>query len=116
MSRPPITSICKDCGSKAASNRAMYCRKCRDARKAGRIRQRREPYVPAKSRQCPRCGETEALVTEKQYTSGNKYVRCFSEECKASGVRKGHGRGFVILPDGSNPSSKRKLKKDYKSV
>ena len=58
--------------------------------------QKREAYKVAVKPECPRCGEKVSLVLEKTSTAGQRYYRCFSEECKKNSVRPGKGRGFVV--------------------
>lgn len=57
---------------------------------------KREAYKVAVKPECPRCGEKVSLVLEKTSTAGQRYYRCFSEECKKNSVRPGKGRGFVV--------------------
>ncbi|MFA5321394.1 MAG: hypothetical protein WC373_01865 [Smithella sp.] len=68
--------------------------KTRKARKT----ERHEPYIVSSEiePQCPRCSEKVSIQLEKTFTSGTRYFRCFSEECKKNSVRPGRGRGFVV--------------------
>jgi len=58
----------------------------------------REPRIVTTKKHCPRCGEEVAIKIERSYFGGKKYYRCYSEQCKNSGARKGAGRGFVVMP------------------